>query len=122
MSDKKVSQLEELVALKPEDLLLVIDMSSDIPVSKNITIGSLTNQLPSVGVANSFSANTSAVNIKTPLTANSATLNSLVIAEVATPSDSGDSEIEKGRFFFDENYLYIKVSNTEIKRISLETF
>lgn len=122
MSDKKVSQLQELVSPKASDLLLVIDMSSEIPVSKHITIGSLTGNLPVIAIANAISANTSAVNVTVPLNANSVTLNSLVIAAPATPVDSSDSQFKKGNFFYDQNYLYIKVSNTEIKRVSLQTF
>lgn len=100
MSDKKVTQLHRLSNPQGTDLLLIIDMKSDIPVSKNITLDELFREIKG----------------------NSVSINNIVIKEKYTPTDSLDKGIEEGRIFFDEDYLYIKVNDTEIKRVSLELF
>lgn len=100
MSDKKVSQLQRLPNPQPTDLLLIIDMKSDIPVSKNISLAELF------------------ANIST----DSLAINKIIIKETKTPVDNIDATIDTGEIFFDENFLYIKVNETEIKRIPLEAF
>ncbi|QIG66044.1 hypothetical protein phiOC_p402 [Ochrobactrum phage vB_OspM_OC] len=135
MSDKKVSQLQRLVNPSANDLLLVIDMKSEIPVSKNITIGELVGQLPAITtdtltIGESLvvtTGNNASINATVPLTANTVTAKQtsteeLILTDVLTPAQSADTQLDFGRIFFDENYLYIKVNNTEIKRVALETF
>jgi hypothetical protein len=72
------------------------------------------------------SSNTLFVTTKNNLFANVNNLridsNGLVITNSYTPANSNPTGVTKGKFFYDTNFIYIKVSNTQIRRVPLRTF
>lgn len=137
MADQRISQLPLLVDPQGEDLLPIIDNPNGTPTSKKIRLDKLFGDIQSNTVINgtfettanaTFSgANTvftSNVNVTGLAAVSNLTINSngLVITTQLTPANSSIAAVETGKIFFDSSYLYIKVSNTEIKRVALSSF
>lgn len=110
MADKKISELPTTTSLTENDLFLVIQNTDSSPTSKNVTVGSVFSEVP---VEASFPKG---------VEANTVTTDVLNIKETVTPIDSIDVESLYGTIGYDDNYLYIKVNSTTIKRIKLDTF
>lgn len=136
MPSRKVTELETLVTPTGIDVLYVVDDPNGTPTSKKITIDQLFEQIPSntsingtFEVANTatflgpttFSANVT-VEGKMSVGVLATNSNGIIITNQFTPANSSLSSVETGKIFFDANYLYIKVSNTVIKRAALTSF
>lgn len=134
--DKKVSELQTLVTPAGSNYLLVIDNTSGFPVSKRITLDSFLPQLPSnTAILGTFTAKSSTkllgsvtVNNDIAVVGETTTRrlvvssNSITIATSFTPANSSITGLSVGQVFWDANYLYIRVSNTAIKRVALSSF
>lgn len=134
----KISELQSLTDPQGRDFLWIGDKPSNSNTStgKNITLKTLFGNVPAntsitgtlvvsgntnfSGANSNFSGTTSTINLRTNgLTVQS---NGIVIKNELTPANSSVSTITTGKIFFDSNYLYVKVSNTVIKRLSLQSF
>ena len=146
MADKKVTQLTALTSPNDEDLLLLVDDPNGTPVNKKITVKSMFGAVPSntaisgtltVSSNGTFSGSNTvfSCNVVVTGTARPSELvinaNRLTIGTKKTCSSS-DATVEfgsptsdrphDGTFAWDENYLYIAISNTVIKRVLLNSF
>ena len=93
---KKISQYTACTIVKSSDLLIVdsYDSSTNTYITKQAT-------------ANALFSNVS----------------SLVVTTTITPSNSASSHsVANGTIWADTNYIYVKTSNTEVKRVALSTF
>jgi hypothetical protein len=103
---KKISELVATVSPSSDDLLVIVDSPSANAVTKKVTVGNLMgNSTANVTISNSaiLSANT------------------LVIRRKHTPTSSSTSD-QQGTIYFDDNYLYVAISNGAVKRVSLNAF
>jgi len=122
MADSKVTQLPTLVGPASEDLLYVIDNPNGTPASKKITLKDF------------FGNVTSNTNISQTLTVAGATsladvdVDTITVGEVlvlgpkVTPGSSTDTTNPSGTIFWDDNYLYIKITGSVLKRVALASF
>ena len=146
MADKKISALTSLTTPNDEDLLVIIDDPNGTPISKKVTVKTLFGNIPSnTAITGNFSTtgNNTFTGSNTQFTSNvvvTGTLrpstfivnsNRLTINTSKTPSTNNSTtefgaplsdKKHDGSIFWDANYLYIAVSNTVIKRVSLEVF
>jgi len=103
---KKISELVELASPSADDLLVIVDTPSSNAVTKKVTVGSLLgNASANVTVSNSAILSTK----------------NLVVRRKETPVSSSTSD-QQGTIYFDDNYLYLAISNGAIKRVALTTF
>lgn len=110
MADKKISELPTKIGLSNDDLLLLIDSPSDSPTNKNITVENFFKNVPVVG---DFPQGIETTSIKS---------DELHLEKADTPVSSSDTDSFEGTLAFDDNYLYIKISPSVIKRVKLENF
>lgn len=103
---KKISELVATTAPSSDDLLVIVDSPSANGVTKKVTVGNLLGN-SSANVTVSNNAVLSAKNI--------------VIRRKETPSSSATADTQ-GTLYFDDNYLYIAISNGAIKRVPLTSF
>lgn len=103
---KKISELVATTAPSSDDLLVIVDSPSANAVTKKVTVGNLFGNC-SANVTVSNNAVLSAKNI--------------VIRRKDTPSSSNTADTQ-GVLYFDDNYLYIAVSDGTIKRAPLTSF
>lgn len=117
MADKKITELPALTTAASSDVLYIIDDATGTPVSKQISLLNLLGAVPAnttfAGTAtfnSNVSAATGVVRFVTPTTPTS--------NNATTELGSGMA----GSMFWDQNYLYIATTDTEIKRVALNTF
>lgn len=137
MADKKVTQLTSLTTPAAADLLLIIDDPSGTPVSKQITLKNLAGGLPNTSISgtltvssnstfNGTTATVSANAVFTSSTGPSVAARWIKIGKsTGTVSNNTTTELGagmQGSILWDSNYLYVAVSNTVIKRVSLSNF
>ena len=117
MADQKVSELPTLATAAGEDLIYVVDDPNGTPVSKKISLNSLLGSVP----ANTTFAQTATFNNKVTVANGFVTLSTAksVTSNNATTVLGAGSQ---GSIFWDENFLYVAVSNTQIKRVALSVF
>ena len=126
MADKKVSQLTALTTTAAPDLLMIVDDPLGTPVSKKITIKNLFGAVPANTV---FSANVtvsgnrvqlaSNVNVTKTLTANTV---KITFGSAPATNNATTEGWSLGQMRFTNNYIYIAVGPTTIKRVSLSVF
>lgn len=146
MADKKISQLTELTSPVAEDLLVIVDDPNGTPINKYIRFKNLFANASNTNITGALTVsggNTTIGGSNTYVTSNVVTtgVNTLSNTHIAdskftiqtskTPStNNATTELgspttdfpHDGTIFWDSNYLYIAVSNTTIKRISLSSF
>ena len=145
MADSKISQLTELTAPVAEDLIPVVDDPNGTPINKFLRIKTLFGNAGNTSITGDLtvSANVTFSGSNTYMTSNLVvsgvtrfanthiTGNKVTIQTSKTPStNNATTELgspttdfpHDGSLFWDENYLYIAVSNTVIKRVALSTF
>lgn len=135
--DKKTSQLQSLNDPVGSDLLYIVDNVNTTPVSKKISLDTFFGNVKSnthidgifTATANAYfsGANTSfTYNVQVDGVFDTKNMvvssNGLIIKNKLTPANSSVPAIDVGKVFYDENYLYIKVANNVIKRVSLSNF
>ena len=139
MADRKITELTALTSPNQKDLLYVVDDPAGTPASKKISLYNLFGSVPAntsitgtltvsgnttVSGANSvFSANVNITSTNGPkIDAGYVTLASktTVTSNNAT-TVLGQGGLQ-GSIFWDDDYLYIATSNTQIKRVALSVF
>lgn len=127
MADKKVTQLTELLAPQGEDLILVVDDPTGTPVSKRMTLQTLfgnvqANTTISGSITVSGNTTFTDANYGPRITAK----NIVVGGPMVVTSNNATTQFGEagwaGALFWDENYLYVAVSDTNIKRIALSNW
>lgn len=135
-SDTKISLLPTLTTPHPLDLLMVVHNPSTEPTSMGMTLATLlgsistplvTSSNVTLGGANAtltISVNTvnltSNITHTKTLTGNVASFTSVHVTQ-STPASSNVGVLQ-GKMWFDSDYVYCAVSNTEIKRVALTSF
>jgi hypothetical protein len=134
MPSRKVTEMESATTPVGLNVLYVIVDTLGTPTGKQISLDTLFGHVPSnTNIIANFNvqgqttlSNTTvakmAVTGPTTLGQTTVASNGIVISTKLTPANSSVSSISAGKFFYDDNYLYIKTSNTVIKRVSLSTF
>jgi hypothetical protein len=139
MADKKVTQLTELTTTADSDLLYIVDDATGTPVSKKVTVTNFFSTVPAnttitgrlVAAANTnFRGNQSVFNANVVFnSAPTANTNRVIVSDKVTVTSNnattqfgGNAPTNQGSIFWDEDYLYVAVSNTVIKRVALSTF
>ena len=103
---KKISELVAATSPSTDDLLVLVDSPSANAVTKKVTVGNLLGN----SSANVTVSNTSYLSAK-----------NVIIRRKETPLTSATSDLQ-GAFYFDDNYLYVTISNGTVKRIALTSF
>ena len=135
MPDSKVSQLPLNLTAAANDELYLVD-SSSTPTSKKIRVSGLFGSITAnVGVTGTFSVTGDAtLTGNTNYVGNSVfrdinvtnfqvTSNTFIIRDAFTPANSTTPiTFQQGAIAFDQNYIYVRTSNTAWKRASLQAF
>ena len=139
MADRKITELTALTAPTQKDLLYVVDDPTGTPASKKISLYNLFGSVPantSISGTLNVSANTTINGANTVVSANlniTSTNGPKIDAGVVTlvskttvGSNNATTVLGQGglhgSIFWDENYLYVATSNTQIKRVALSVF
>jgi len=139
MADKKITQLTALTTPANNDLLLIVDDPSGSPISKKITLGDIFGETAQTVFQNiNLSANTSSGTFALGGDVVKVTPNTrfevegladfnhdeIRIRTAQTPASSNNTAVgwPVGTIAWDTNYLYIAVSSSVIKRITLDSF
>jgi len=125
MADRKITELASLALPVGADLLYIVDDPTGTPISKKISLNTFFSSVPANtsisgtlsatgntafgGVKNTFSQGKITLTLPTGVGSNNAT----------TVLGRADG---RGTIFWDENFLYVATSNTQIKRVSLSLF
>jgi len=125
MADRKITELPPVTLPLGRDLLYIVDNPTGTPGSKKISLLTLFGAVPANtsiagtldttdnvtfgGTNNKFTQGQVALSVPTSVGSNNAT-------SVLGRADG------RGTIFWDQNFLYIAVSNTEIKRVPLSSF
>tara|TARA_R110000803_G_scaffold185254_2_gene247610 strand:- start:55 stop:474 length:420 start_codon:yes stop_codon:yes gene_type:complete len=137
MADQKISQLTAMTVPTGVDLLVITDDPTGTPVSKSLSLETLFANIPS----NTSIEGTLTVASNTVLNGSNTVVSSNVnftstrgpvisapwikLAKSVVSSNNAETQLGgglEGSMFWDENYLYIAVSNTVVKRTALSTF
>lgn len=134
MPSRKVTELETLTTPNGLDVIYIIDDVAGTPTGKQMSLNVLFgNVTVNTSISGTFTvsgkttlANTLVekltVSGETNLAATTFQSNGVVITTQLTPANSSVSSITTGKIFYDDDYLYIKVANTTIKRVALDSF
>jgi hypothetical protein len=117
MADQKVSELPSHTLPASEDQFYIVDDPTGTPVSKKISAKTLFGSVP---------ANTNFTHFATFNNKVTAANGVITLAKATTPGSNNATTVlgagMQGSIFWDSNYLYVAVSNTEIKRVALSVF
>jgi hypothetical protein len=126
MADKKVSQLPSATQAAAPDLLMIVTDPNGTPTSKKITTKALFGRVPANTV---FAANVTTTGNMTHFASNvmvtkTTTVNTFAITFGATPYSNNATTVGMavGEMRFTNNYIYIAVNATTIKRAALFKF
>ena len=121
MADKKVSQLTSTSAPKSPDLFLIVTDPNGTPTSQSINHKALFGHVTSnVGIFSSSTVITANLNINT---SSKVVVNNFIMPLRSAPaSNSSTSGLNVGQMFVSNNYLYVVVNATTIKRTLLSAF
>jgi len=118
MADKKVTELPSLTTPASVDRLLIIDDPNGTPISKNITLKTLFGNIP----ANTVFQAQATMNNRVLIANGFVTLQSKKTVSSNNATTVLGSGGLQGSIFWDDNYLYVATSNTQIKRVALSVF
>lgn len=125
MADRKITELAALTSANQKDLLYVVDDPSGTPVSKKISLYNLFGSIPantSITGTATVSGNTTLNGAKTVISAGQVTLSSTTSVGSNNATTVLSRADGQGTIFWDENYLYLATSNTQVKRVALSVF
>ena len=141
MADKTVSQLTALTSPIGEDLLMIVDSPSGTPVSKSITLNSFfgnvaanTSISGTLAASDNVTISGSNTSISSNVNVTSSSAGSLKVSSGAitlgsktTVSSNNATSVLgggglQGSIFWDDSFLYVATSNTQVKRIALSVF
>ena len=104
--DSKISQLQSVTTWDGEELVLLVVDPNGTPSNKNITLNDIFKSI----------SNNTTIDADLTVTGN------VVFQNKNTPTSSNDANVPNGSIFYDDNYLYIRTSDNEIKRVELSNF
>jgi hypothetical protein len=125
MADKKVTELAALTSPVSEDTLLIVDNPNGTPASKKITLklstltGNVTINCSNTTISSNVNV-TAAKGIK--LTSGFITLGPTTTVSSNNATTVLGSGGLQGSLFYDSSFLYVAVSNTQVKRVALSAF
>ena len=139
MADKKVTELAALTTPVSEDTLLIVDNPNGTPASKKITLKNLFGSVTSNVAVTKLSTLTGNVTINCSNTTISSNVNVtaakgikltsgfITLGPTTTVSSNNATTVLgsgglQGSLFYDSSFLYIAVSNTQVKRVALSAF
>lgn len=136
MPDSKISSLPSAANLGGRDIVpVVIRSGASTYTNKKISVNEMFGNIVANTAINAdldVTGNTSLVNVEatrvdvTMAVADNLQINSngIIISTKFTPGSStiDDTQYPQGKFSYDANYLYIKVSANTIKRVALSSF
>lgn len=106
MATKKITEYAYVNNFSSSDVLLIVTNVATTPLTRIVT----------------GSGFFGAVNTSITITGNNnIEANTIIVRRNETPSNSSIT-IKGGTIFFDNNYIYVAISNNEIKRASLSAF
>lgn len=116
MATSKITELTAATSLAANDLFVVVKDPAGSPSTKKITVSAT---FGNVVVATVFS---NTVTFSGNVSSNSnITANNLFINYRTTPASNTET-VTQGKIWFDANYIYVAVSNNNIKRAALSNF
>ena len=125
MADRKITELTALTSANQKDLFYVVDDPSGTPVSKKISLYNLFGGVPantSITGTLTASGNTTLSGAKTIVSQGQVTL----VSSTSVGSNNATTVLGRadgqGTIFWDQNYLYVETSNTQVKRVALSVF
>lgn len=110
MAAIKGSQLPSVTAATGDDFLILVNDPQGSPVTTKISVG---NFYSNVTVNVTFS--------ETLRATGNVYANNFHITNSVTPAYSTVA-VEKGKIWFDQDYLYVAVANNDIRRVALTSF
>lgn len=123
MADNKLTGLQEETTPVGDDLFLIVVNTDGVPVSKRIKIRTFLSNIPS---NTSITGNLSVSNTINSLLIETDDLtvsgDGIIVTGSLTAANSSQPSIPTGKVFYDDNYLYVKVNDDEVKRVALSTF
>ena len=139
MADKKVTELAALTSPVSEDTLLIVDNPNGPPASKKITLKNLFGSVTSNVAVTKLSTLTGNVTINCSNTTISSNVNVtaakgikltsgfITLGPTTTVSSNNATTVLgsgglQGSLFYDSSFLYVAVSNTQVKRVALSAF
>ena len=112
----KISELNAITSVLSTDLIAIAHDVNGLPSTRKITFGDV---FANVNIAVKFSNNVdSSGNITSTSIINS---NNLFINYRTTPTTNTDV-VQSGKLWFDNDYIYVSISNNNIKRAALSNF
>ena len=122
MATSKITELTAATSLAANDLFVIVKDPSGSPSTRKITV---TGAFSNIGSPAVFS-NTVTISGNVTITGNvssnaNVTANNLFINYRSTPLNSTDT-VTTGKMWFDNNYIYVAISNNVIKRAALSSF
>lgn len=121
MADKKVTSLTAATSVTDDDLFMVVDDPAGTPASKKLTVGALFGSVPSAAV---FTKDVTVSGDNATISANTlfSGAGNLILTS-GTPTSNKPSltipPVSSGSIWFDDNYIYVAVNSTTIKRAAL---
>lgn len=104
---RSIPELPNLAAPSSDDLLVIVDDPAVTANTKKVTVAALFNN----SNASITLSNTAVL-----------TANTVIVKNKMTPANSLTTTITGGTIFFDDNYIYVAISNNVVKRASLSSF
>lgn len=126
MADSKVSELTSLTLPVGEDLLLVVDDPNGTPVSKKISLTTLFGNISANVVISGTTTASANVAFTDATYGPRITADHIIVGNATIVSNNATTQFGaagfEGAIMWDTNYLYIAVSDTQIKRVALSVF
>jgi len=117
-TQKKTSALATKTTFAANDYILGVTDLSGVPTTSKILVS---NFFANVATALSVSSNVSVTGNSSVLIAPTVKSANIHSTDSSTPVSSADV-VEKGKIWFDTNYLYVAVANNSLKRVTLSSF
>jgi len=122
MATSKITELTSANSLTANDLFVIVKDPSGSPSTKKITVTGAFSNIASPAVFSNSVTISGNVTISSNLVSNSnITANNLFINYRTTPVTNTDT-VTTGKLWFDNNHIYVAISNNLIKRVALSTF
>ena len=139
MADRRITELTALTSPTQKDLLYVVDDPTGTPASKKISLYNLFGSVPAntsitgtvtVSGNTTFSGANSVISANVNITSSKGPKITAGVVTLAASTTVGSNNATtvlgqgglQGSIFWDEDYLYVATSNTQIKRVALSVF
>ena len=112
----KISELNAVTTLTSDDLIMVVNDPAGSPTTNKITFG---NMLANVNIVAKFS---NTVNSSGNITSTSIINSTNLFINYRTTPTTNTDVVQSGKLWFDNDYIYVSISNNNIKRAALSNF